>query len=307
MGYLYSTFPNFKKLLLKNVIMPGSHDSGTGVLPETDSHIEGSGTLVSWLTDLGLVENIISKFAKTQYHGIKWQLESGVRFFDFRVFFKKNGDAYFHHGVVFIDSKILDSVRDVFNFLIKNPNEIIIIRMSHFSGEVNDSNHQKLMNNLKKYIGKFLFTPEFNAPNKTLYEIFNTDSRVMIAYAYSNKSNFLYNGNTVESHYKSATDNCKNFEKTLAQTWKMIQNDYLKCYAPLKHNNMKVLQAHLQYDADFFKKIAKKEIFKTSIQTQTEKLEINKNVGEWLLNNNLDNVNIIQVDFYTFTLLKSIF
>jgi len=124
----------------------------------------------------------------------------------------------------------------------------------------------------------------------------------MIVYAYYNKSNFLYNGNTVESHYKSTTDNCKNFEKTLAQTWNMIQNDYLKFYAPLKHNNMKVLQAHLQYNADFFQKIAKKEIFKTSIQT--EKLKTNKNLGEWLLKNNLDNVNIIQVDFYTFTLLK---
>ena len=122
MGFLYSTVPKFKTLLLKNVILPGTHDSGTGVLPIKDSHIEGSGGFVSWLTDIGFVKKIISKFTKTQYYGIKWQLESGVRFFDFRVYFKKNGDAYFHHGVVFIDYKILDAIRIVFNFLLINNN-----------------------------------------------------------------------------------------------------------------------------------------------------------------------------------------
>ncbi|MCM1043375.1 MAG: phosphatidylinositol-specific phospholipase C domain-containing protein [Corallococcus sp.] len=92
--------------LIKNVVLPGSHDAGTSTL--------------NWL-------------GKTQEADVATQLDMGARYFDLRV--KKDGDklVIFHGPLSGADFEPI--LRSVKTFLIDNPSETVILDFQHFEGQ----------------------------------------------------------------------------------------------------------------------------------------------------------------------------
>lgn len=93
--------------LLKDVVIPGSHDAGT------------SGML--WL-------------AETQNEDVEDQLEAGIRYLDIRVEKKSNGKLVIFHGPI-TGGKFDDVLEDIKDFIEDNPTETLILDFQHFNGD----------------------------------------------------------------------------------------------------------------------------------------------------------------------------
>ncbi|WP_394368153.1 PI-PLC domain-containing protein, partial [Flavobacterium chungangense] len=115
MGDLMNNNSPFINHPLNSIIIPGTHDSGTMTLDTR---------------------------ARTQTLNIKEQLEHGVRYFDFRI--KLSGNKYYFHHTLCSDDVLCEkkidfttpksdyALHQIRNFLIEQPNEIIILKFQNF-------------------------------------------------------------------------------------------------------------------------------------------------------------------------------
>uniref|UniRef100_A0A3Q0RA12 Phosphatidylinositol-specific phospholipase C, X domain containing 1 n=1 Tax=Amphilophus citrinellus TaxID=61819 RepID=A0A3Q0RA12_AMPCI len=83
-----------------------------------------------------LIRPFVYKWAKTQEHPIKHQLDCGVRYCDLRIAHRPNDsstDLYFYHGVytTLTVEMVLKEIRD---WLDVHPKEVLILSFSHFLG-----------------------------------------------------------------------------------------------------------------------------------------------------------------------------
>ena len=102
--------------LLKNVVIPGAHDAGTGELPY---------------------------LAKTQDREIADMLECGIRYLDLRVSKTKDGLKIYHGP---FKGTPLDSVLEqITQFLQKNPSEALILDFQHFDGDAELDTQAKVL------------------------------------------------------------------------------------------------------------------------------------------------------------------
>jgi len=97
------------QLELKNISLPGTHDSGT------------FGNIVNWPIDAAV--------ADCQVWSLAVQLKVGIRYFDWRLYLDDNGGIYIHHGIVHYDvswTSILDTTTE---FLSNHKSETLIFRL----------------------------------------------------------------------------------------------------------------------------------------------------------------------------------
>ena len=120
---------SFSKVLkdkkLNEIVLPGSHDSGTYPITEESKRTDlflNLGPLNSFVAKIGY------RWAKTQDLSISEQLLSGIRYLDFRVFCDELNES-FHlvHG--FIGSNLVDELHEVFNFVKIYSKEMVIVDM----------------------------------------------------------------------------------------------------------------------------------------------------------------------------------
>ncbi len=93
-------------VLLKQVVMPGSHDAGTKDMP--------------W-------------YSKTQSRDIANQLACGTRYFDLRIKMK-GGEAKIYHGPA-VSSSLKDILNAVNGFLNENNGEVVILDFQKFASD----------------------------------------------------------------------------------------------------------------------------------------------------------------------------
>lgn len=111
----------------------GSHDSGSFALESKSGIAPDKPDLRRWwMRVFGFVAYpVVKKWTITQKLNIRQQLESGIRYFDFRAAPKPNDiDLYFVHGLY--GPKIIDMCLDINRFLDKHKKEIVIIHIQHF-------------------------------------------------------------------------------------------------------------------------------------------------------------------------------
>ncbi|WP_031457765.1 PI-PLC domain-containing protein [Flavobacterium chungangense] len=144
MGDLMNNNSPFINHPLNSIIIPGTHDSGTMTLDTR---------------------------ARTQTLNIKEQLEHGVRYFDFRI--KLSGNKYYFHHTLCSDDVLCEkkidfttpksdyALHQIRNFLIEQPNEIIILKFQNFLNLTIDDDYVDLVNLLVTYL-------EFNDPNSVI-------------------------------------------------------------------------------------------------------------------------------------------
>ncbi len=148
-----------KDKLLKDIVIPGTHDSGTAVISENNAVFSRDGRVPD-VRGLSKIASKIVPWSKTQDLTIKEQLDIGVRFFDFRVSVEENNELYLSHGLR--GEKLSDSLKAITDFYEKNkhPKELVIIKVKGFPDkqcEKIDGN-QLIVNEFKNYLSKQLIS-----------------------------------------------------------------------------------------------------------------------------------------------------
>lgn len=100
-----------------------THDSGTGYLSSLTS-----------LDNEQKLGGVVNDWAQTQTTGFGGQLACGARAFDLRPYETDDGDLIMHHGDIKVDYPLTDAVQEVIDFAGSNPDELIILFLSHFDG-----------------------------------------------------------------------------------------------------------------------------------------------------------------------------
>lgn len=131
-------------LALKDVIIPGTHDSGTYDLgwtfaPDTPAWAPyaewgSAAAAAALLAPIGLLGAAVvaeaRNFSVAQDRPISDQLNEGIRYLDLRVAPDSQGDLYLLHG--FWGPAVADVLGQVLAFLQANPQEIVILDFNHF-------------------------------------------------------------------------------------------------------------------------------------------------------------------------------
>ena len=173
--------PNEKQLSpLKDLVIPGSHDSGTFSL---DKNMEIGPDEPNLIRKFGkLVKPVVYNWSVTQSMTIYEQLRSGIRYLDLRVAYRtadKNSEIRVLHGLF---GWTIDQVLDEVNRFVANyPKEIVILDFNHFY-KMDQAAHKKLANTLDASFSKILRAPGRQGPNVTLQEMWGNEEKVIIIY-----------------------------------------------------------------------------------------------------------------------------
>jgi len=120
---------------------------------------------------------MIRALSRTQQLCILEQLQRGVRYLDLRVCYVKE-KFYTHHFLV--GTLLRDDLEAVAAFLRDNPNEIVILDLSHFIG-LRDQQHNELGCLLGDLLGP-LIAPATIQVSDTISEIIQSQCRVFVLY-----------------------------------------------------------------------------------------------------------------------------
>lgn len=122
---------------LKNLTIPGTHDSGTywlttAPMPGDQSALwEDLYELADILDkDVGL---IAKEWAQSQDKNFYQQMQGGIRYFDLRAGWQKNTKEWVTYHFV-EGSPVQYLLGNISSYLHDYPNEIVIVEMSHFEG-----------------------------------------------------------------------------------------------------------------------------------------------------------------------------
>ena len=177
---------SIKDRRLLDVVLPGSHDSGTFSI----NHNSGWASLVDkedwqWVQDLdapidNLDRRIASLWARTQSRTFKQQLDSGICYFDVR-FLYNDADMkfYVHHTLIGPESEIV--FNDIATFL-NNPDhkkEIIILDLTHWKN-MDETRHKEFTGRIYALFGdKMISRHDWDLP---LGEIWAKDKQLIVIY-----------------------------------------------------------------------------------------------------------------------------
>lgn len=184
----------FGETPLREVILPGSHDSGTGQLAVPGSPLDPSpdnfdlsNPVISAAAQAA--KSTLKRWSQTQNLIVKDQLKEGARYFDLRVgpnqwynawrgFQLQETNLRTMHGVY--GESVDPILADIDSFLDAHPKEIVILDFQHFYDMTNNSYdhlHQKLQSTFGDRI-----VPKSYGANVPLQTLWNNDKRVIILY-----------------------------------------------------------------------------------------------------------------------------
>jgi hypothetical protein len=119
---------------LKDVVIPGTHDSGTYAISAA-SQIAPAQDISQWLNAVfalpiagQVASTVIAKWACTQPLDIAGQLAAGIRYLDLRIVLDK-GTYYMCHSM--FSAPVDDLISAVSAFIRQNPKEIVILDFNH--------------------------------------------------------------------------------------------------------------------------------------------------------------------------------
>lgn len=138
-SWMEDVFTGREGALLKEIIIPGTHDSATyGITPDSDVSPDGSSIY-------NAAKTIAANWGKTQNLDTIGQLEDGIRYLDLRIL-KHKGEFVIVHGLV---SVTLDSVLlQLQQWVQAHPREIVVVEFCLRGDLVSDTNQQEEMNSL---------------------------------------------------------------------------------------------------------------------------------------------------------------
>ncbi len=273
MQWIGENEPGWTSLRLRDISMPLTHDAASGYLKDDGSNITAFGTD----GDNSLVESVpefLSGWAKTQSGSLMAQLEAGVRGFDLRMVLNEEGGPTFHHGDVYWDTLALPVFEEMREFLLENPQEILIFSMINFAGSANDeAGHRIFVQSLYEVFGDLIIPAAMDAPARTLDEIYETSGRLMVLYERGGDEGFwehegaanLYPIDRAYSNYDVSVNTGDRLDTYLDQ----------EVVVPVE--DVKFIQAHLQYSQEVIQ-----SNLATYIEGYTQQEMANERVLAWM-------------------------
>lgn len=178
-----SNLTNEKQLCpLKDLVIPGSHDSGTFFLDQTAEIGPDEPDMIHNLASVfgKLAKNVVYNWAVTQKLNIYEQLMAGIRYLDLRVALRSpNNELRIVHGLYGCD--VEEVLQDVKLFVNEHPKEIVILDFCRFYN-MDDEAHLRLADSLLGMFGEILRSPGNDGANVTLQELWANEEKVIILY-----------------------------------------------------------------------------------------------------------------------------
>lgn len=202
-----------KKLI--EIIIPGTHDSGTAFMDSNQARAT----------------------ARTQTGSFGTQLKDGIRYFDVRLEEAKHWGCaddsvwWFRHGPFRSKTQFMSALADTKQFLEANPYEFIILDVS--DGDASTKSRDNLLNLIEKHLGSYLAKTGWN--KKTLAELKEENQRVIVITNNALDANF-------KAEYKSS---CGQFDKNNYTLRSAAIMSYYAEYANASEIKSKIIDAQL--------------------------------------------------------------
>lgn len=175
--------PNEKQLCpLSQLTIPGSHnscgfwfDTSLEIAPGQPKAVQ---TLANYLGNT--TKTVMKNWSLTQSYDIKEQLGSGIRYFDFRVAFRKESDEFrFVHGLY--GHPVEGILEDIKSFLLLNPKEVVILDFNHLYGmEIEE--HLRFSTLLMASFSDMFHSPKKDKSFASLQELWLAGEQVIVFY-----------------------------------------------------------------------------------------------------------------------------
>ena len=124
-------------------------------------------------------KDVIHRYSVTQKYSLTNQLNHGIRYFDFRVSTKPGTDSlHFLHAL--FGATVESGLREINEFLIEHPREIILMDFNHFY-DMNEESHKRLLHLIEKLFKRKLCM-FVGVENATLNMLWENNLQVIVFY-----------------------------------------------------------------------------------------------------------------------------
>jgi len=213
-----NSFDLISNRTLLQVTLPGTHDSGaynlsTKLLPNYTNLIFED--LIRIAEALGIpIQDIITPWSTAQSCNFYQQLSGGIRYLDVRAGYCPLLECWddagpgwyaFHFELANTIDTLLQQVAQ---FLDENPNEVIIVEISHTNvDETDQQNDLELLQLVQNRLGPYLY-PRSYGFNSSIGEMITTGKRALVSLDLDNQtlldSTDLWYGNTIYNTYANS-------------------------------------------------------------------------------------------------------
>ncbi|GGI45276.1 hypothetical protein GCM10008018_11270 [Paenibacillus marchantiophytorum] len=182
--------PNFANTSIRDVILPGTHDSGTGVFNASGFDSAVAPDIINpreWAQYAVQIAPLKNK-SRSQDYKVSDQLNLGVRYLDLRVgpnfwfsglnFHQQDNALRTMHGLY--GEYVEDILQATKVFLNANSKEIVVLDFQHFH-EMNTNSYTYLRDRIQFHLGNML-VPNTYGVNTTLGQLWNENKRVIVLY-----------------------------------------------------------------------------------------------------------------------------
>jgi hypothetical protein len=189
--------PTLSTKSISEVVLPGSHQTGSYGINRRSSLVPGSNTWLKRLSKVPLLRRfalgVVASWSKTGSLSICEQLELGIRYLDISVtagstasppIGRSNGvdiddltdDLWMENTL--LSEPLSDAIQELAAFLRASPREIVILNVKHVS-TLSDAHSKALVELLLTYLGNKL-APSRLGPNVTCAELWNEGYQVSL-------------------------------------------------------------------------------------------------------------------------------
>lgn len=176
---------HIKTLKIKNVVLPGTHDSNT------DSRCWSA-----WYIPLLIHCDWVQAMLRCQDHSPRIQLEDGIRYFDLRYEWRGSGDDIMSFNLVIYhgdkcstdNGQIQKAITWVKEFAESHPKEIVILDLSHWK-YMNEARHRAAAKYIVEQLGKYMVpwnidpnAINFGSPEVTVQDLWKAEKNVIVIY-----------------------------------------------------------------------------------------------------------------------------
>lgn len=196
---------------LKDITLPGTHDSGAYKIMGLNPLIQKNGILGSlmfFMHAIGLLDRLVKRWpfknwAITQKQHVKGQLESGIRFLDIRIGKSMDGKLAAAHTL--LCSPLNDVFRDIKQFTNEHQEEIVVARIKidrPYKDLITNQDMQKLNSMMQKTFGDTILKQD---ENTTIHNMIKAGKKVKFygdfnaeQYEALGRPDFIHNGKSTE-------------------------------------------------------------------------------------------------------------
>lgn len=171
-----------QKIPIRQLAIPGSHDSGAYFLDKNSPIAPDEGSTVQKLAKwFGCcAKRIIYRWSITQELCIYDQLMQGVRYLDLRVAYEKSTKSFCYvHGLYGLPYESI--FKEIEDFLVKHPKEVLILDFNHL-WDFTQEQCNTFMKLIEDNFSHWLYGPGMKGAKCSLQDVWGSNKRIIALY-----------------------------------------------------------------------------------------------------------------------------